>query len=66
MQYCGAWNFGVGVFYESLHLSFGGDELVNAGTKFDLSTGRLAVRKMQDFDLSTGQLEPMNSDWNLS
>lgn len=41
-----------------LLINFGGDELTNAGTSFDLSTGQLAVRRMQKaFDLSISQLE---------
>ena len=47
--------FGVGVFHEFL-INYVGDELVNEGTNFDLSTGRLAVREMQkNFDIPTNQ-----------
>lgn len=50
-----ALEFGVGVFHEFL-INYVGDKLVNEGTNFDLSTGRLAVREIQkNFDLPTNQ-----------
>ena len=55
-SYLYALYFDVGVFHEFFAYKFWWGR-ANAGTNFDLSTGRLAVREMQkDFDLSTGQL----------